>query len=419
VDSKTPFISTHSFSVVLGVLQVVLLVGYGVFAESSFSDEDAAEHVQLYNYLVGVTLMMLVGFGYLMTFLRWYGLGAVGLTMLVTCIGIEVSMLVEPLFAAGGLSAKVNVGLEALLNADFAVAAFLISFGGLIGKVSPTQLVVLVVFEAVCYCANKQLILTRWLNIADCGGTIVIHMFGAYFGLAASFVLGRPTCMAKEAASAASDVSALIGTAFLWLYWPSFVAGTLPAGTSQAELALTNTVLALLGSTVCTFVLSPLLSSSKIRPVDIQNATLAGGVSIGAVANLVISPAGALAIGSLAGIVSTLGYCWLQPALDKRVGLHDTCGIHNLHGMPSLLGGVASAIVPLAISDANAGVPGDQLAGVALTLLVAICSGSLTGGAMRLLKDPSVEMADDAAHWEVAEEPTVHTVQPAAPSLSV
>ena len=283
VEGKASFLATHSFSVALGVLQVALLLCYGLFAKSSFSSEDAAKHVQLYNYLVGVTLMMLVGFGYLMTFLRWYGLGAVGLTMLVTCVGLEVSMLVEPLFAAGGLEAKVNVGLGALLNADFAVAAFLISFGGLIGKVGPTQLVLLVVCEAVCYSANKQLVLTRWLDIADCGGTIVIHMFGAYFGLTASFVLGRPTSMAKESASAASDVSALIGTTFLWLYWPSFVAGALPVGTVQAELALTNTVLALLGSTVCTFVVSPLLSGAKIRPVDIQNATLAGGVSIGAV----------------------------------------------------------------------------------------------------------------------------------------
>ena len=234
VESKAPFISTHSFSVALGLLQLVLLLCYGFCAKSSFTSDDSAQHVQLYNYLVGVTLMMLVGFGYLMTFLRWYGLGAVGLTMFITCLGLEVAMLVEPLFAAGGLSAKVNVGLGALLNADFAVAAFLISFGGLIGKVGPSQLVLLVVCEAVCYCANKQLVLTRWLNIADCGGTIVIHMFGAYFGLAASFVLGRPSSMAKEAASAASDVSALIGTTFLWLYWPSFVAGALPFGTIQA-----------------------------------------------------------------------------------------------------------------------------------------------------------------------------------------
>jgi hypothetical protein len=35
------------------------------------------------------------------------------------------------------------------------VAAFLISFGGLIGKVNPCQLMVLVVFEAIFYGLNK------------------------------------------------------------------------------------------------------------------------------------------------------------------------------------------------------------------------------------------------------------------------
>ena len=36
-----------------------------------------------------------------MTFLRWYGLGAVGLTMIVTCLGLELALLLEPLFAHG------------------------------------------------------------------------------------------------------------------------------------------------------------------------------------------------------------------------------------------------------------------------------------------------------------------------------
>merc|ERR1719343_1319475 len=143
------------------------------------------------------------------------------------------------------------VDIWALLHGDFAVAAFLISFGGIIGKVNPTQLVVLVVLEAIFYSLNVEFLLVKACDIKDVGGSIGIHMFGAYFGLAVSWVIGKPAKMEKEKSSQVSDVFALIGTTFLWLYWPSFVAGWLKAGTVEAEVAMSNTVLALLGSTVC------------------------------------------------------------------------------------------------------------------------------------------------------------------------
>eukprot|EP00966_Prymnesium_polylepis_P108881 2520030-Prymnesium_polylepis.1 len=65
---------------------------------------------------------MLVGFGYLMTFLRWYGLGAVGLTMMITCLGMELAIAVEPFFKEGGASMahKIPVDLTALIDGDFA-----------------------------------------------------------------------------------------------------------------------------------------------------------------------------------------------------------------------------------------------------------------------------------------------------------
>ena len=78
--------------------------------------------------------------------------------------------------------------------------------------------------------------------------------------------------------------------------------------------------------------------------VHIQNATLAGGVAVGTVADMNIRPFGAMIIGSCAGIVSTLGFQYLTPLL-KKIYLHDTCGVNNLHGMPGLLSGIAGAIV--------------------------------------------------------------------------
>lgn len=42
--------------------------------------------------------------------------------------------------------------------------------------------------ESACYCFNKHVVLLKWLKVADCGGTIIVHMFGAYFGLAIACV---------------------------------------------------------------------------------------------------------------------------------------------------------------------------------------------------------------------------------------
>jgi ammonium transporter Rh len=396
-----------SFIALATVTQVVVLIGFAVACEpTSLHFKSPVQDIQLYNNYVGVTLMMFVGFGYLMTFLRWYGLGAVGLTMFITCLGMQWAMLVEGLIHHD-FQHKIVIDVMKLLEGDFAVAAFLISFGGLIGKVNPAQLVVLVVLEGIFYGLNTRLILFRWLEIKDCGGSIVIHMFGAYFGLAASWILGKPPNTEKEASSMISDLFSFIGTVFLWLYWPSFVAGWLPAATVEADTALTNTVLSLLGSTVCTFILSAVLAGRILRPVDIQNATLAGGVSIGAVANLNIQPAGALAVGCAAGLLSTFGYSKVQGFLLEKLGLHDTCGIHNLHGMPSVLGGILSILLPaFGLKQGKAGPIGtvsNQLLGVVLTLCVSIVTGLLTGCAMKIFKDDA-DFFNDKMYWEVAEE---------------
>merc|ERR1712226_1249658 len=87
----------------------------------------------------------------------------------------------------------------------------------------------------------------------------------------------------------------------------------IPAGSVEWDTALSITVMALLGSTVFSFILSAALSGKIFRPVDIQNATLAGGVAIGATANLNVTPVGALLIGAAGGLVSTLGYVYVQP----------------------------------------------------------------------------------------------------------
>lgn len=85
-------------------------------------------------------------------------------------------------------------------------------------------------------------------------------MFGCYFGLAVAYRLGTPE---KEAEGGTTpDIFSLIGTVFLWVYWPSFVAGLADGNSAQQQRALVNTILSLCASTVTAFMLSSAYSIS-------------------------------------------------------------------------------------------------------------------------------------------------------------
>ena len=50
----------------------------------------------------------------------------------------------------------------------------------------------------------------------------------------------------------------------------------------------------------------------RFQVVDIQNATLSGGVAVGAIADLMIGPGGAFCMGTITGVISAFGYRILQ-----------------------------------------------------------------------------------------------------------
>uniref|UniRef100_A0A0K2TU05 Ammonium transporter AmtB-like domain-containing protein n=2 Tax=Lepeophtheirus salmonis TaxID=72036 RepID=A0A0K2TU05_LEPSM len=135
----------------------------------------------------------------------------------------------------------------------------------------------------------------------------------------------------------------------------------------------------------------------------IQNATLAGGVAIGAAADMFVTPLGALIVGSVAGVISTLGFDYVTPFLNDKLRVHDTCGVHNLHGMPALFGSIISMIVAATASVDNytekglaqvfpsveekegPGLGTKQLIAVVITLAIAIVGGAVTGLIMRIV----------------------------------
>jgi ammonium transporter Rh len=107
---------------------------------------------------------------------------------------------------------------------------------------------------------------------------------------------------------------AFIGTLFLWIFWPSFNFGVFAKTSFAKTQIISNTIISLVGSCLATFMTSAFLKS-KFTMEHILNATLSGGVVIGAAAGLIINPGGSLLIGFTTGIISTLGFQFLTPSL--------------------------------------------------------------------------------------------------------
>jgi ammonium transporter Rh len=266
-------------------------------------------------------------------------------------------------------------------------------------------LLIIALLEVIIYAVDFEVVAK--IGTLDVGGSMVIHAFGAYFGLAASYVLTPKKAFdhPKNASSYNSDMFAMIGTVFLWIYWPSFVSGLVP---EAREVCALHTVLALCGSCVSAFAASYLFDG-RFDMVHIQNATLAGGVAIGTCADMKITLCGSIAIGMASGLLSTAGYAKVTPCLE-RIGVHDTCGIHNLHGMPGVLGGLTSILV-VAVRGAehlHDGVDpgaqaGKQILGLVVMVAFAVVGGGITGAIAKVLCPPLLELFEDTEFWTVEE----------------
>ena len=245
-----------------------------------------------------------------------------------------------------------------------------------LGKLSPVQYVIMVVVETAVAMVNEYIVLYLYGAVDD-GGTITIHLFGAYFGLALARTIHRKewsTEMFNELKYGThyNDLFALVGTLFLFTFWPSFNAAQV-VGDARYR-AIFNTYLALSSSVMGGFITCWVVKKGKFSMDIVQNATLSGGVIVGSICGLYLYPWGAIVCGLMAGVISALGYNYVtvkisfqfvenvekvlhrfllitskkhfsQPFLDTKWGIHDTCGVHNLHALPALFGTFISAIV--------------------------------------------------------------------------
>ncbi|KAH0620027.1 hypothetical protein JD844_014537 [Phrynosoma platyrhinos] len=311
-----------------------------------------------------VHVMIFVGFGFLMTFLQRYGFGAVGFNFLLAAFGIQWAILMQGWFHTFE-QGKILIGVESLINADFCVGSVCIAFGAVLGKVSPVQLLIMTLFQVTLFSVNEYILLDL-LHIRDAGGSMTIHTFGAYFGLTVATILYRPNLeqtKAKQSSNYHSDLFAMIGTLFLWMYWPSFNSAVSSHGDAQHR-AVINTYCSLAACVLTTVAFSSMLQKKgKLN----------------------------------------------MPFLESRLRIQDTCGVHNLHGMPGIIGGIVGAVTAAAATEGVYGKEGQVKASTfTLEKLTVLCyTGTQDAATCGILKlpffgDPTDENCfEDNVYWEV------------------
>ena len=184
-------------------LEGVMIILYGLFTTYGHAsgpkyyktdDKKTQEEIkQLYPFFQDVHVMIFVGFGFLMTFLRKYSWSSVAKNFLMAAWAIQLGLLSIGFWKAvltGDWSKRIDLTIHKLVDADFCAGSILISFGAVLGKLHFTQYLAMATIEIIVYGLNMNIGFTSFVA-NDIGGSMTIHMFGAYYGLTVALMMKR------------------------------------------------------------------------------------------------------------------------------------------------------------------------------------------------------------------------------------
>jgi Amt family ammonium transporter len=177
----------------------------------------------------------------------------------------------------------------------------------------------------------------KQLGAIDFAGGTVVHVSAGLSALSAAIVVGPRINREKIEGKPSNVPYVVLGAALLWFGWFGFNAGSALQASSLAVSAFVVTNLSASAAAVSWMVVDTLV---KGKP----SAT---GIAIGAVCGLVgitpasgyVTPASAIVIGLVAGIISNLVSTW-----RTRTRLDDTLDVFACHGVSGIWGSIATGL---------------------------------------------------------------------------
>lgn len=391
-------------------LQTGFIVIYAFCTEiESNVKVDAITFRSFYSEFQDVNVMVILGFGFLCTFLVRYGFSGVGFNLLVAVVATQWAVIlngIESWYYRG----KIRINLRSLIVAEMCAASALISIGAVLGKTNPVHLILIALLEVSGFILNEWLLQTL-LSAQPLNSIMLLHIFGAFFGLMLTWILyrkGSEQRFEKEKFDRKTGLFSMLGIVFLWMFWPSFNSVLVDShGPGKKLGAVLSTYLALAVSAVTAAGVSVLSSpKGKLNPIHMQSCIFAGGVAVGVSMSAIHQPWEAMTIGFTAALVSTIGFRYLKIHMLLAFECHDTCAVLSTHGLPGLLGWLAHLF--LQIKDCDDHTTAIRFAvfhicTLLITITLSLSMGIVTGLLLKwnFWRTPQNKKCfDDQAFWE-------------------
>jgi len=374
------------FYALLLITQIIAAIFYGIYHDHIWdSTSTLAAGVSAfsgkYPLFMDIHIMVYVGIGFLWAFLKRYRLSGITEVFWISAITVQYYFLWDALFQGAWTTfGHFNITQANWNLAEYCAISMTIAFGAFIGKANNLQMLIATLIGVLLYSVNEKILFVS-LDVQDIGGSMSIWTFGAFYGLGVSWWLNYKE--SKESRNWITDHLsnnfALIGTLFLWCFFPSFNS----ADTNNVwsfNIAVVNTYFCLIGSLIGSYLTSKILYKGKFHVEHILNATLVGGIIMGSGADILRDSFVAYIVGGVFGIFATWSYTSVSKILMK-VGLNDVSGVFHTFGIPGIIGGLLSSIYRARYASRG----GIQVAGTFISFAISLAGGLLVGLVIRWL----------------------------------
>lgn len=338
---------------------------------------------------------MLFMVAFLMMFIKKFEWGVALGTVLSAAGSFLGYMFVHQFIMSELIGAEFVWSQDIMLGGVICAITLVIGIGVFLGLCKMWQYLLVGLMFAPAYVLIEWFLGTSFFGLEsiDVGGSMLVHMVAAYFGIGVILALKDKRSFDEPMYSTTHSVTFVwLGSLLLWMLWPSFVTGFLPA--DQTTWGMITCYMAGLGSMISAYFVCMIIQK-KVDPLVYAYALLAGPVAIGSPL-LLLGPWGALFLGILAGALTALCFFYMQPWLSKKMGNVDMMGVHNLHGMSGWLGALAVCVITLTP---------DNIFYAVMTAVLAVGTGVIAGIVVRFTRGDMPVIADDETDFIKNEAP--------------